>query len=264
MLKTILNSILFLMLLHTPLHAAVKGDVVSYQAGNTSLIGYLAYDDAIKGKRPGVIVVPDWWGHGEFVRDRARALAKLGYTAMVMDMYGGGKYVEPPDAASKLMNELTADPKTMKARFIATKNTLSRHKTVNGQVAAIGYSLGGLVVIEMARQGVDVDGVASLWGVIGKPDKPAKKGTVKSKLLIQQPAKDGWAPMIEVNRLEKEMTTAGADIKVIVYPDTVHGFSRTDANQRAKKYKLGIRYNAKADKKSWDDLNQFLKTTFNK
>lgn len=264
MFKTILSSILLLMLMHTPLHAAIKGDVVSYKAGNTSLIGYIAYDDAIKGKRPGVIVVPDWWGHGKFARNRAEALAKMGYTAMVMDNYGGGKYVEPPKEAGVLMNKLTADPKAMKARFMATKNTLSRHKTVNGQIAAIGYSLGGLIVIEMARQGVDLDGVASLWGVIGKPAKPAKKGNVKAMILVQQPAEDGWAPMKEVNNLKKEMGAAGAEIKVIVYPGTVHGFSRPDATERAMKYKLGIRYNAKADKKSWNDLSRFLRTAFKK
>jgi dienelactone hydrolase len=260
MMKKILSSILLLVLINTPVQAKVIGDVVSYKAGNTSLIGYIAYDDSIKGKRPGVIVVPDWWGHGEFVRDRARALAKMGYTAMVMDNYGGGKYVEPPSEAGKLMDALTADPKAMKARFMATKNTLNRHKTVNGKIGAIGYSLGGLIVIEMARQGVDLDGVASLWGVISKPAIPAVQGNVKAKLLIQQPAEDGWAPMEEVKRLEHEMTYAGADIKVIVYPDTAHGFSRTDADQRAKKYKLGIRYHAKADKKSWSDLEEFFKT----
>jgi len=262
MFKILLSSILLAMLIHAPLHAAVKANVVSYKSGNTGLIGYIAYDDAIKGKRPGVIVVPDWWGHGEFVRDRARALAKMGYTAMVMDNYGGGKYVEPPEQASQLMNKLTADPEAMKARFIETQNTLSRHKTVNGQIAAVGYSLGGLIVIEMARQGVELDAVASLWGVIGKPDKPAKKGKVKAKILVQQPAEDAWAPIEEVNRLKNEMATAGTEIKVIIYPDTKHGFSRPDANERAKKYNLGIRYNAKADKQSWKDLNHFLETAF--
>jgi dienelactone hydrolase len=260
MLKTILGVMLLMAGMQA--QAAIRGDVVNYKAGDTSLIGYLAYDDAIKGKRPGVIVVPDWWGHGEFVRDRARALARLGYTAMVMDIYGGGTYVEPPEQASTLMNQLTADPKNMKARFLATKNTLRKHKTVNGQIGAVGYSLGGLIVIEMARQGVDLDAVASVWGVISKPGNPAEKGTVRAKLLIQQPAEDGWAPIEEVNRLKKEMSTAGADIQVIVYPDTVHAFSRPDADQRAAKYNLGIRYDAAADKQSWADLDQFLKIAF--
>ena len=262
MFKTLCSAALMLLFTHTVAQAKVVGEVVQYKAGNTSLIGYIAYDDSIKGKRPGVIVVPDWWGHSEFARDRARALAEDGYTAMVMDIYGGGITVESPDDAGKLMNKLTADPDAIRARFIATQETLKRHKTVNGETAAIGYSLGGLIVIDMARQGVDIDAVVSLWGVISKPEKPAVKGKVKSKMLILQPAEDGWAPMEEVKRLEKEMSNAGADIKVIVYPGTVHAFSRTDADAKAKMYKLGIRYNAEADKKSWNDMNSFLKTVF--
>jgi len=253
-----------LALSHPPAQAAVVGKVIHYKAGDTELVGYIAYDDAVKGKRPGVIVVPDWWGHGEFIRDRARALAKLGYTSMVMDSYGGGTYVEPPDQAGKLRDQLIADPAAMRARFLATKDTLLNHETVGGQVAAIGYSLGGLIVIEMARQGVALDGVASLWGSIRKPDHPAKKGAVKAKLLIQQPENDAAAPMEEVNRLKKEMTASGAEIKLIVYPGTTHGFSRPDATERATKYDLPLRYNADADKKSWNDLSVFLKEVFKK
>jgi len=138
MFKTILSSILLLVFLYNPLHAEVTGKVVNYKSGGTSLIGYIAYDNSIKGKRPGVIVVPDWWGHSDFARNRARALAKLGYTAMVMDMVGGGMYAETVPKAKKLMNTVTSNPKTTKARFIATKKLLSRHKTVNGKIAGIG------------------------------------------------------------------------------------------------------------------------------
>lgn len=250
-------------LISSPLHADVAGKVVSYKADDTNMIGYIAYDNAIKGKRPGVIVVPDWWGHGQFVRDRANALAKQGYTAMVMDIYGEGTYVEPPGQAKALMNGFTSDTKTMETRFDATVKALSSHDTVDGKkLAAIGYSLGGMVVLEMARRGKALSGVASIWGVVGKPAKLAEKGKVKAKILVQQPEKDAWAPIELVNALEYEMEAAGTETKIIVYPETVHGFSRPDATTRAKKYGLGIRYHEKATEKSHEDLNKFLKTVF--
>jgi len=254
---------MLLALSSAPLHADVTGKFVKYQAGDTKLVGYIAYDNSIKGKRPGIIVVPDWWGHGKFVRDRARELAKLGYTAMVMDNYGNGTYVEPPKEAEKLMNQFTANPKTMEERFDAAFKTLASHTTVDGKrIGAVGYSLGGMVVLEMARRGKDLKGVASIWGVVGQPAKAAEKGKVKARVLVLAPETDGWAPTEQVNNLKKEMSTAGTDIKVIVYPGTVHGFSRPDADARAKKYNLGIRYNAKATKQSSKDLNEFLKTSF--
>ena len=264
MFRTLLGISLLLMAFSSPLHAEIRGEIVNYQSADTRLIGYIVFDDAIKGLRPGVVVVPDWWGHGKFARDRARALARQGYTAMVMDMYGDGKYVEPPQQAEALMNQFTASPAVMEARFDATLNTLARHHTVDSKrLAAIGYSLGGLVVLEMARRGKNLAAVASIWGVIGKPEKPASKGTVRAAVLVQQAETDGWAPAEQVSNLENEMQSAGTPIKVITYPGTRHGFSREDATIRAQKYNLGIRYNASATQQSRQDLNAFLKSTLN-
>jgi dienelactone hydrolase len=263
MYRILMSMFMFLVIFSAPLYAEVKGEFVNYTDGKTQLIGYIAWDDAIKGKRPGIIVVPDWWGHGMFVRVRADELAQSGYTAIVMDMYGNGKYVESPEDAKQLMDEFTADPNAMEARFDATLKTIRKHPTVNPKkVAAIGYSLGGKVVLEMARQGKDLAGVASIWGVVDTPVKPAAKGAVKARVLVQAPEKDDWAPKDKVKALEKEMKNAGAKIKVIVYKGTVHGWSRPDATMRAKKYKLGIRFDANAMLKSQKDLNKFLKTSF--
>jgi len=251
----------FLLLLAFPGFAAIQTETIEYQSGNATLKSYIAYDDAIKAKRPGIIVVPDWWGLGTFPRDRADALAKEGYTAIVMDMYGNGESVDTAAEAKELMNKFTADPDVIKTRFLATKEVLSKHKTVNAShIGAVGYSLGGLVVIEMARAGVDLDGVASFWGVISKPAKPAGKGQVKAKVLVLAPEKDGWAPEDATLALKSEMLGAGTEYKFIAYPGTKHAFSRPDADQRAAKDKLDIRYDAAADNKSWNDLSQFLKT----
>ena len=262
MFKTILSFIMLLMLAYTPLHADVIGEDVNYKSGNTSLIGYIAYDNAIKGKRPGVILVPDWWGISEFARNRARALAKLGYTAMVMDMVGAGMFAETTNKAKALMANATADPKVMKARFIAAKNVLSKHKTTNGKIAAIGYSLGGMIVLEMARQGENLKSVASIWGVIAKANKPAKKGNVKARVLIIHPATDGWAPKKAIDALKTEMAKARAHFQIITYPNTKHGFTRHDADTKAAKDNLPLKYDAAADKKSWNDLSRFLKASF--
>lgn len=251
------------LMLTPPLYAAVSGEVVKYKAGDTNLVGYIAHDKAIQDKRPALIVVPDWWGHGQFARDRAKALAALGYTAMVMDMYGDGRFAETPDQAKEQATLFQADPKTMEVRFDATHQTLIDHETVDSnRVAAIGYSLGGRVVVEMARRGKDLDGVASIWGSIREPSKPAKKGSVKAKLLVQQAELDKWATMELLDKLKQEMTAAEVDIKVIVYPGTLHGFSRPDATTRAEKYNLPLRYDETAAKQSWKDLEIFLKAAF--
>ncbi len=254
---------MFLAILSTPLYAAISGELVTYKAGDTNLVGYIVYDKAIQGKRPAVIVVPDWWGHSNFARDRAEALAKLGYTAMVMDMYGDGKYVETPDQAKEQATLFTADPSTMEVRFDATHQTLIKHETIDSNhVASIGYSLGGRVVVEMARRGKDLDGVASIWGSIRETNNPAKKGSVRANVLVQQAEEDKWAPKEALDKLKQEMAAAGVDIKVIVYPGTKHGFSRPDATTRAEKHNLPLRYDDKAATQSWKDLSEFLKAAF--
>lgn len=256
-------TIFFGLIFSTPLFAAVSGEVVNYKVGDTNLVGYIAYDKAIQGKRPAVIVVPDWWGHGQFARDQARALAELGYVAMVMDMYGDGGYAETVDQAKSFTKQFTADPKTMEERFDATHKTLIRHETADSNnVAAIGYSLGGRVVVEMARRGKNLDGVASIWGSIREPASPAKQGAVKAKILVQQAEEDQWATEEALSKLKEEMAAAGADIKVIVYPGTKHGFSRPDAMTRAEKFNLPLRYDEVAAKQSWNDLGEFLDAAF--
>lgn len=262
MFKSILSSTILILLIQAPLQAAITGEDVNYKSGNTNLIGYIAYDNAVKGKRPGVILAPDWWGISEFARSRARALAKLGYTAMVMDMVGAGMFAETTNKAKALMGNATADPKVMKARFLAAKNVLSKHESTNGKIAAMGYSLGGMIVLEMARQGVDLKSVVSIWGVISKADKPAKKGKVKARVLIIHPATDGWAPKEAVDALKIEMANARANFQIITYPNTKHGFTRPDADTKAEKDNLPLKYDAAADKKSWNDLGRFLKASF--
>lgn len=169
---------LFIMLLSAslPSYAAITGEQVNYTAGGVTLKAYLATDESIKGKRPGVLVVHEWWGHNEYARKRARMLAELGYTALAVDMYGDGKSTQHPKEAAKFMKEVLNNKDVGKARFMAALDFLKKQDTVDhDKVAAMGYCFGGGVVLAMARAGVDLDGVASFHGSLAT-NNPAKMG----------------------------------------------------------------------------------------
>ena len=245
-----------------PTFAAVKGEEVAYESGGVVMKGYLAYDDAIKSKRPGVLVVHDWWGHGEYVRGRARALAALGYTALAVDMCGSGKQVEHPDDAGKLSGTVRGNLPVMKARFNAARDVLGKHGTVDARrIAAIGYSFGGSTVLEMARQGVDIAGVVNFYGDL-TTQHPAPKGGIKANILVLNAAADAMIPPEQVNKFKQEMAAAKADYKFINYPGTKHLFTRPDADALAKKYNLPLAYDAEADRKSWTEMQAFFKRIF--
>jgi len=163
--------------------AAAQGKEVSYQADGTTLKGYIAYDDAIKGKRPAVLVVHEWWGHNNYARKRADMLAELGYTALAVDMYGDGKQANHPDEAGKFATEVSKNMPMAKARFEAGMQLLRKQKTVDARkMAAIGYCFGGGVVLAMARMGADLKGVASFHGSLGT-DTPAQPGKIKARII---------------------------------------------------------------------------------
>ncbi|MEK7223686.1 MAG: dienelactone hydrolase family protein [Pseudomonadota bacterium] len=245
-----------------PLHAAVQGEEVTYKAGDTVLKSYLAYDSAVQGKRPGVLVVHDWWGHGDFVRDRARALAALGYTALAVDMYGGGKQTDNPDEANKLSGEVAGNAPLMKVRFDAARALLGQHKTVDPKrLSAIGYSFGGKVVLDMARQGADLAGVVSFWGLVGTRH-PAQKGKVKAKVLVFNGKDDPMAPPEQIKQFQEEMTAASVDYRLIDYPGLKHAFTRPDADARGKRHNLPLAYDAETDRKSWSEMQAFFTRIF--
>jgi dienelactone hydrolase len=251
-------------LLGSVAQAAVKGEELTYKANGGALKGYLAYDDAVAGKRPGVLVVHDWRGPDEFVRDRARELAKLGYTALAVDMYGEGKQATNPDEAGKLAGEARQNPSMMKARFDAARSVLGKHPSVDPKrVAAIGYSFGGYVVLEMARQGSDLAGVVVFWGRL-RTERPAQKGVAKARVLVLTGTDDPGVPAEDVKKFEAEMDAVGLNYKVIAYPKTKHAFSRPDADSWAKKFNLPHAYDPEADRRSWTEMQPFFNMIFRK
>ena len=240
-------------------YARTHGKAVEYTVDNVVFKGYLAYDDQIEGKRPGVLVVHEWWGHNDYVRNRARMLAELGYTALAVDMYGDGKLADHPDDAGKFARAVTENMEVAKARFIAGMDLLKKHPTVDPErIAAIGYCFGGGIVLHMARLGVaDLDGVVSFHGSLST-QTPAKRGAVKAKILVCHGAVDPFITPEQVEAFKKEMQDAQVDFKFIAYPEASHSFT----NPAAGVHSGPLKYNAAADKQSWADMQSFFKGLF--
>jgi dienelactone hydrolase len=233
---------------------------VEYNAQGVVMKGYLAYDENSQGKRPGVLVVPEWWGLNDYARKRAQMLAELGYVALAVDMYGEGKYAVDPQEAGKLSSEVMKNFDVAKARFVAAMDFLKQQPNVDpSRIAAIGYCFGGSVVLSMGGQGVDLKGVASFHGTLAAV-KPPQPGMAKVKILVLNGGADKFNTPEQIEAFKKEMKTAGADLKFISYPGALHSFTNPEADALGKKFNMPIAYNASADKKSWDELKIFLKT----
>jgi len=242
--------------------AAIKTQEIPYQsADGTQMIGYFAYDDAKSGIRPGVLVVHEWWGLNDYAKRRARDLAALGYSALAIDMYGGGKHTEHPNDARAFMAEATKNADAAKARFQAGLDLLKKQpQTDPSKIAAIGYCFGGGVVLNMARAGLPLAGVASFHGVLAT-DTPAQPGAVKAKVLVEHGGADTLVPPESVAAFKAEMDNAKVDYKLVVQPGAKHSFTNPDADMH-KGHGLDVGYNKAADQKSWADLQTFFKSIF--
>jgi dienelactone hydrolase len=247
------------LLASAPARAEIKTQEMEYKQGDTTLVGFLAYDDAAKGKRPGVLVVHEWWGHNQHARDQAVRLAKAGYVGFALDMYGKGKVAEHPQDAQAFMQEATKDPMTMWMRFNAALDLLKQQPQVDAtKIGAIGYCFGGAVALGMARAGADLQAVGTFHAAM-PPGPPPEKGKVKPRILIQAGGADPMVKRDQVEAFEKQLKDAGAKVEVIYYPKAQHSFTNPAADKSGVP---GLSYNADADKKSWAALTAFLKKTF--
>ncbi|MBI4346565.1 MAG: dienelactone hydrolase family protein [Elusimicrobia bacterium] len=242
-----------LLLLASVTHAAIKTQEVEYRHGDGVLQGFFAWDDAVKGKRPGVLVIHEWWGHGPYVRRRAEMLAKLGYVAFAADMYGKGVYAKDHQEAGKLSGMYRSDRKLMRERALAGLNELKKHSSVDGRLASIGYCFGGTTSLELARAGADLRGVASFHGGLGTP-MPAKPGEIKARVLVLHGADDKFVNP-ELPGFQEEMRAARADWQLVSYGGAVHSFTVKEAGDDPSK---GMAYDEKADLRSWEALKDFL------
>ena len=239
--------------------AEIKTKVVDYTVGGASLQGFLAWDDASAAKRPGILVVHEWWGHNEHARNSAQRLAEAGYVGFALDMYGKGKLAAHPDDAMKFMTEATKDPAVLGARFNAALAELKRDPHVDpARVGAIGYCFGGTVVISQARLGADLDVVASFHGGLGGLP-PVKPGAVKARVLVYTGAADPMVPSDQVEAFRKDMAAAGAKVDIVSYPGAKHGFTNPAAGTFGMD---ALAYDAAADKASWAAMVEAFKTVF--
>lgn len=259
-----IGTMLFLLTFVAFAHAEIRGEPVEYAAGGTTMKGYLAYDDGRTGKRPGILVVHEWWGHNEYARKRARMLAELGYVALAVDMYGEGKQAQHPDDAGKFSGEIRKNMDLGRERFLAARKVLQEHRLTDPKrTGAVGYCFGGSVVLQMARDGMDLAGVASFHGGL-TTDAPAKKGAVKAKVFVATGEADKFIPPDQVEAFQKEMKAAGADFRLISYPGAMHSFTNPDADVYGKKFNIPLGYSAKADKESWAEMKAFFEKLFGK
>ena len=241
-------------------HAKIVTQSVEYKQGDTTLEGYLAYDDAISGKRPGVLVVHQWMGLTDYEKHRAEQLAQLGYVAFCADIYGKGVHPKDTSEAGALAGKYKGDRALLRARVNAGLEALEKNELVDPKrVAAIGYCFGGTTVIELARNGANIAGIVSFHGGLDSPT-PADGKNIKCKVLVCHGANDPYVKPADLAAFEDELRQANVDWELIKYGGAVHSFTQPMAGSDNSK---GAAYNAKADKRSWQDMKQFFAEIFN-
>ena len=235
----------------------VKEEEVIYTADSVTLKGFMAYDANRQGKRPVVLVVHEWWGLNDYVRNRTRQLAEMGYLAMAVDMFGNGRNAANPQEAMALAGPFYQHPQLAKSRLEAAFAKLTENGRADpARAAAIGYCYGGYVVLNAAKLGTDLDGVVSFHGGLG--GAPPKKN-MNAKVLICHGGADNFVPQAEVDAFKKSMDSAGASYRFTIYPNATHAFTNPDATATGEKFQMPIRYNSAADSASWNDMRVFLR-----
>jgi dienelactone hydrolase len=256
-------ALLFIILsIGLPAAAAVNGKEVRYRSGDLEMHGWLATDESRSGKRPGVLVVHEWWGHNEYARSRAAQLAEQGYTVLAVDMFGKGRKTDHPKEAGAFAAEVRKNFPEARKRFEAALDLLRKHPTVDPErIGAVGYCFGGGIVLEMARDGLDLAGVVSVHGTLST-ERPASAKTLKTAILVQTGGADPMVPPDQIADFAREMAAAGADWTLVSYPGALHAFSNPAATELGKRHGIPVAYDAAADRQSWNELKAFLARVF--
>ena len=238
---------------------AVRGEKIEYRQGDTVLEGYLAFDDAVQGKRPGVLVAHAWKGLDDHSRKSADALARLGYTAFALDVYGKDVRPKTNPEASALAGKFKSDRALMRARALAGLEVLRAQPTVDpARVAAIGYCFGGTTVLELARAGAPLQGVVSFHGGLDR-GKGEGTPTIKARVLALHGGDDPFVPEKDVLAFQEEMRKAKADWQLNVYGGAVHAFTDPGAGTNPA---AGAAYDEKAARRSWEAMRLFFNELF--
>ena len=235
---------------------------ISYVVDSTTMKGYIAYPEAAEGKKPGILVVHEWWGHNDYARKRADMLADLGYVALAVDMYGDGKQAEHPQDAQKFAMSVMGNIETAKARFNKALETLKADPRVDpDKTGAIGYCFGGSVVLTMVNAGADIKAAAVFHAGLQLPVQP-EKDNINAKVLVCNGGADPMIPEEDVSNYKHSMEDAGVELKYITYEGAQHAFTNPGATELGKKFKLPLAYDEKADQESWAELKTFFSMAF--
>ncbi len=238
--------------------AAVKTKTIEYKDGGTTLKGVLAWDDAVSGKRPGVLVVHEWWGLNDYAKSRAMELAEEGYVAFALDMYGDDKVTSHGNQAGEWMKQITANVAAWRQRANAGLAVLKAQPQVDaGKVAAIGYCFGGATVMQMAYAGANVKAVVSFHGSL--PPAPADVTAITPRVLVAHGRDDAFIPAERIDAFQKGLDRVGADWEITIYSGTRHGFT----NPGAGDYGIdNLAYNKTADERSWAAMMKLFREVF--
>ena len=255
--KLSMLAIAGLSLLASNVMAAVKSEAVQYEHDGAKLTGYLYYDDAKTDKRPGVMVVHEWWGLNDYAKKRAEMLAELGYVAFAADMYGDGKVTDKPAQAKEWMTETTSDVEAWRATALAGLEQLKKSDKVDTtKLAAVGYCFGGGTILQMAYSGAKFNGIVSFHGSL--PSAP--DGTeINTKVLAFHGNADSMVPPATVAKFEEQMEKSGADWQFVAFGGARHAFTNPDAGKYGVE---NLKYDEKADKRSWQGMQDFFNEIF--
>lgn len=234
-----------------------KEENITYEGDSTSMKGYLVYDENKTAPGPAVLIVHEWWGLNDYPKMRARELAKLGYVAMAIDMFGHGDTAATPQEAMKATGPYYNDPQKAKRRFDAALAKLKTYSQVDPtKIAAIGYCFGGTQVLNMAKMGDDLKAVVSFHG--GLPGVTPAKDVTKAKILVCHGGDDKFVSQAQVDQFRKSLDSVGVTYSFKVYPGATHAFTNPHSDESGKKFNLPIAYNAAADSASWKDMQEFF------
>jgi len=239
--------------------AEVQSKAIEYSDGHAKLTGYLYWDDSIEGKRPGVLVVHEWWGLNEYAKQRAEMLAELGYVAFAADMYGDNKVTDKPAQAQEWMQEITADEELWVERAELGLAQLKASELVEGdQLAAVGYCFGGGTVLKMAYANAPVLGVVSFHGSLPAAPEEAK-GKIGPEILVLHGQADSFVAPEVVTNFQNKLEAAGANWEMDIYGGVRHSFTNPNAGEYGIE---NLQYNEQADARSWERMQAFFDELF--
>jgi dienelactone hydrolase len=257
--KILLLPVVMLLAYSSFSYAQLHVETVEYTHNDVTLEGYLAYDDAVKGNRPGVLVAHEWWGLNDYTRKRTEQLAALGYVAFAIDMYGKDVRPKTAEEAGMLASMFRSNRQFMRDRAKAGLEVLRKHDLVDtGRIAAIGYCFGGGVVLELARGGADIGGVVSFHGNLDNPN-PSNATNIKAEVLVLHGGSDPYVTPEQVMAFWKEMKGTKVVWQINVYGGAVHSFTNPASGNDPSK---GVAYGERADKESWEAMKRFLAEIF--